>query len=341
MNIEFDKRLELLYGLIYSVNRDMNNQLHPGLFVEELPNYNNEFYKLYKENASDELIEYIKNNGINGNWNQPCYIALSLDENYNIIGNDLLNKEVIKENVNFDKEKVERLIKEFVLKSNYEEFFNSHKSLYDVIIKSYIESMSKYNVFDENFIINFYGYKKGDMSIKLYNFTSGSMGILINNTQYYIQRVDNIGKDEENFVFKPKLFTMIHEFSHPYINPLLEKYFIDIDCYNLYEEILENDINSNIKNNYILLNRENAYEILKEYLVRAVTIYLAGKYESIETIEKAKRNQYECGFIHIEEIIKLFNRKDEYNNFEDFFKKEIVNYFLNIKSNVKKVDNIV
>ena len=53
MNIEFDKRLELLYGLIYCVNRDLNNQLHRGLFVEEIPNYNNEFYNLYKENASE------------------------------------------------------------------------------------------------------------------------------------------------------------------------------------------------------------------------------------------------------------------------------------------------
>ena len=49
MNIEFDKRLELIYGLLYCVNKDLNNKLHKGLFVEEMPNYNNEFYKLYKE----------------------------------------------------------------------------------------------------------------------------------------------------------------------------------------------------------------------------------------------------------------------------------------------------
>ena len=39
MTIEFDKRLELIYGLLYCVNKDMNNNLHKGLFIEELPNY--------------------------------------------------------------------------------------------------------------------------------------------------------------------------------------------------------------------------------------------------------------------------------------------------------------
>ena len=51
MKIEFDKRIELIYGLLYCVDKDMNHTLHPGLFVEELPTYCKEFYDLYKNNS--------------------------------------------------------------------------------------------------------------------------------------------------------------------------------------------------------------------------------------------------------------------------------------------------
>ena len=84
MNIGFDKRLELLYGILYCVNKDMNNTLHPGLFIEEIPSYCNEFYEIYKKGINDEFIELIKNKGINSSWAAPAIIALSLDKNYNI-----------------------------------------------------------------------------------------------------------------------------------------------------------------------------------------------------------------------------------------------------------------
>lgn len=335
MNIEFDKRLELMYGLLYCVNKDMNNELHPGLCVEELPNYCSEFYNLYKENASEELINYIQSYGMNGNWNQPAYIALSLDDNYNIVENKNFIKEIIEKNETFDKSKVERLLKDFVIKSNYEFFYNNHKPFYDKIIKSYKEAMNKYNVFDGSFIINFYGYKVGNMLIKLYNFTSGSMGIVIGDNQYYIQRVHNIGKDENNFIFKPKLSVLFHEFSHPYINPLVEKYFSNIDCSDLYQEIIQNDKKSIISTVYTTLNSKDAYKILMEYIVRAVTIYFESKYESKEVIDEKIKTQYDFGFIYIKELTQLFDKRDNYNNFDNFFKNEIVNYILNLKANVK------
>ena len=34
MTIEFDKRLELIYGLLYTVDKDLNNNLYKGLFKD-------------------------------------------------------------------------------------------------------------------------------------------------------------------------------------------------------------------------------------------------------------------------------------------------------------------
>ena len=237
MKIEFDKRLELIYGLIYCVDRDMNNKLHPGLCVSELPKYYDVFYSLYKNNASEELVEYIKEYGINNNWVQPAKIALSLDDDYNIIENDDLKQEIItRKNRNYNKVKIETLLKEFVLKANYDEFYNNHKSVYDKIVNSFKKSMNGCKAFYQDFFKEFYGYTLKEIVIKLYNFTSGSMGIIVGDYQYYIQRVDNIGQTEDEFNFKTKHINIIHELSHPYILPYINKYFNNIDYSNLMYE---------------------------------------------------------------------------------------------------------
>lgn len=325
MKIEFDKRLELIYGLIYCVDRDMNNKLHPGLCMSELPKYCDEFYSMYKNNVNEELVEYIKEYGINNNWIQPAKIALSLDDNYNIVENDDLNHEIIiSKNKKYNKAKVEKLLKDFVLNSNYDEFYNNHKPMYDKIIKSFKESMNGCDAFNKDFFKNFYGYILKEIVIKLYNFTSGSMGIIVGNYQYYIQRVDNIGKNEEQFMFKPKYINIIHELSHPYILPYVNKYFDNIDYSNLMDEAQKNGL----PNCYV--SKERTWSIFNEYIVRAIAIYLGSKNDKHkkELIDKEISN----GFLYIEELVKLFDKKNNYDTFEEFFKNEIVNYCLTLSN---------
>lgn len=329
MSIEFDKRLELIYGLLYTVDKNLNNNLYKGLFVEELPTYSSEMYNLCKNNMSEELVNYIKEYGISLDYNQAAYLALSLDDNYNIIENDSLKEKVINNNQNYNKEKIERLLKEFVFKSNYEEFFNNHKALYDNIIKSFKDN----NIIDEKIITDFYGYKLGNMCIKLYNFTSGSQGIMIDNNQYYIQKVDNINDDENNFIFKNKLNNLFHEFSHPYIKPLVEKYFKDIDFINLFNETKTNGLPFAYHKS---IREDNSYLLLNEYLVRTIAYYLESKYVDVDISNKRLQIEKNNGFIHIKEISVLFNKKDNYNSFEEFFKNEIVNYMIDLNKSISR-----
>ena len=322
MGIGFDKRLELLYGILYCVNKDMNNTLHPGLFIEEMPTYCNEFYKLYKNGITDEFIELIKNKGINNTWATPAIIALSLDENYNIIENECLLEKVKNSNPYYDKEKIERCLKEFVEKSNYEEFYNDHKQFYNNIIDSYRESM--FNILDKGIIEEFYGYKIGKMRINLYNFTTGSSGAFINNIQYYNQRVDNMNDDENNFKFKCKINNIFHEFSHPYIAPLVKKYCSNIYLDNLFEEAKANGLKTDV---YQTMKSNTIWD---EYIVRSIALHLEKKYNSKENIEKRIEIEKNNGFIHVEEISKLFDNKDNYNSFEEFFKNELVPFIIEL-----------
>ena len=331
MTIGFDKRLELLYGILYCVNKDMNNTINPGLFIEEMPTYCNEFYELYKKvGISDEFIELIKNHGINSSYAAPAVMALSLDENYNIIENNSLLEMVVKNNPYYDKEKIERNIKEFVEKSNYETFYQEHSDFYKNIVEEYKKSMSEFNVFNENVFEEFYGYKLGEMKINLYNFTTGSSGLLIGDKHYYNQRVDNINEDENNFKFKIKLNNIFHEFSHPYITPLVENFCSNLNLDNLYMEVKKSESYTNA---YQELTQ--SYKILHEYIVRSIALYLQKKYDSKENIENRIEKEKKKGFIHVDEIASIMDDRTNYNNFEEFFKNELIPYFIQLNNNMK------
>lgn len=45
------------------------------------------------------------------------------------------------------------------------------------------------------------------------------------------------------------------------------------------------------------------------------------------------KNHQSIGYIYIEQIKNLFYKKDEYENFELFYKNEIVKYFTNLNDN--------
>ncbi len=313
MNIDFDKRLELIFGLQYCVFKD--NKEGYNIFFETNKEYCNDFLALFNKYASKELIDYIKLGGFD-TFDRTASIALLLDENYNLdnkINNICVNK-------NFNKEKLEVLIKEFVKNSNYEEFYNDHKNYYEEVKKIFNSKLNKYINFNEKLLTDFYGYKLTDFEIKLYDFTIGSFGLNIDNKIIYVANLFP-KENEYEIVGVPEFIirTLLHEFSHPYCNPLGNKYFKNIDITNIINESKENGL----ENSY------NGISVINEYVVRAAELYLLNKYlpKGVYNIENAITKQKKLGYIHINELIKLFDKKNNYKNFEEFYKNEIVNFF--------------
>ena len=141
IKIEFNKKLELIFGLIYCVDKDYNIYDFP-FCKETLPNYCKEFYKLYKDNISNELIEYIKKEGL-GTYDTTAKIALSLNNNYEIEENNEI-KQLISNIPSFNKKTLNKLLKEFVAKSNYDEFYK--KSVETIISSSGSINSSSSNI---------------------------------------------------------------------------------------------------------------------------------------------------------------------------------------------------
>ena len=321
MKINFDKRIELIFGLQYSVFTEYNIEYM--LLSTNNKKYCNDFYELYKMFCSDKLKEYIKNGGLD-TYNRTLEIALSLDENYNLSNNEYI--ELIEEkNKNFDSKRLSDLLKEFVSVSNYEQFYSNKREYYDYAIDEFKKSINKYSSFDEKIITDFFGYKIGEFEVKIFNFSMGSFGCQFNDKIVYVANMKQTNEENKIAFYDMQISSLFHEFSHPYCNPLGYKYFKNKDMSNFYKESVQNGLES-CYNDFII--------VINEYMVRAIQTYLCSKFISPEKTIGSIKNHKKLGYIHIEELINLFDKKNEYESFEEFYKMLIVPFFE--KLNVKK-----
>lgn len=314
IKIDFDKRLELIFGLQYSVFREYNVDYM--LTYTNNEKYCNEFYNLYKKYCSKELIDYIRNGGLD-TFNRTLEIALSIDTEYNIVENDYIIQRR-KNNKKFDSYRLSKLLKEFVQSASFDEFYNNHIEYYKKVIDLFQLSLNKYVHFDEKMITDFYGYKLGEFEIKIYNFSRGGFGNQFGNKIIYVANMMPT-EDKKQIQFSDlQISSLFHEFSHPYCNPLGIKFFQNEDMVCFFEESKENGLESCYNTPIIAIN---------EYVVRAIQIYMISKYIDDERIKRSIEIQKRKGYNHIEELIQLLELKKNYTNFEDFYKCEIVPFF--------------
>ena len=318
LDISLDKRLELLSGLQYYVAKKNNLNYH--WIKENYKEYNSLFYELCDKYISKELEEYILQGSL-GYYEQPLILAFHLDEDYNII-----NRETLKLNKNIDLDKLERLIKEFVTTSNYDSFFNNQKELFISLKEKMTQFINYYEPFNKEKIINFFGYQKGDMKMINLNFIRGNYGLEYNNDTYFISDIKRI--NNEFNVSSGIIRTLYHEFSHPYVNPLGEKYFKDIDLSPLINDAKENGLESWYNTPITLIN---------EYVVRACETMLIS---NLKDINESFMIHQKVGYKYIKELCNLFNNKNNYPTFEEFYKNEIVPFFLNLNNKLSKNDKI-
>ena len=108
------------------------------------------------------------------------------------------------------------------------------------------------------------------------------------------------------------------------IKQIDKKYFKDVNIDNLFNEAKSNGL----QNSYY-----DKYSFINEYVVRAVQVYFSEKIMEPDYVLRNIKNHQSIGYIYIEQIKNLFYKKDEYENFELFYKNEIVKYFTNLNDN--------
>jgi len=210
MKFIFNKQIELLYGLDYCLNRE-NNELKQYNTKEENI-YLDEFYKVYKENITDDIKAKIKELG---EYHQKA--------EYIFTNNDL----------------------SFFDTSIFNDWFENIKEL-QLKILSDIQKDEYLKNIDLNSLKKFYTMDLGEVTIILSMFISGGFGLHINNT-YCILGVKFSNKLNRYKITGNLISKIYHEVSHPYLKKRLLNKKIKIktpelinDCYknNFKEELL-------------------------------------------------------------------------------------------------------
>lgn len=332
MNIEYDKRLELIFGLQYVVSKKNNLSNYSWLNIVKLPpylngpyisykNYDEEFYGMAINNISKDFEVFIINNGF-GTYHKTAELALSLDNEYNLHNNG----------VNKTKQELETIsnyIKDFVEKSNYEEFYKNHKNYYDEIKKQFYENLNMYMRFNSKMLEDFYGFSIGNLNILLNNF-GGNFSIKINDENNYVDGIYNKSKDKDKLELEDGFIVRaLHEFSHAFNRQFSVKYFEKLSLDDLQKYMMDNNAPfHDYKNNLSFID-----EIINRILPLAI-LYRNNFDKDIinKQIQRSKNTEI---FFADELFDLIINNRDNYKTYEEFFKNEIVNYFINLNEKIK------
>ncbi len=329
IKVRVDKRTELL-GVLLLISD--YGKLYPELVaVCHNAEYREKFFKHFDAFKNERAIKLLNEicNKLSFNVDAPIALIWQLDENYKF-GKLLpypFEKRLKSSNlvVEFLKE-----IPHFVEVSGFEKFYKSNQNYYNKIIKETEKSVHLDAI--EKFFNEFY---KMDIPTKfiinlLPHSTHGNYGVESKGAI-----VCNLCAKEVNgelaFVYNDVGNMIVHEFSHPIVNPLVDKYAKLPK--NYFKRIYPQMIKAHYNN--------DDFNIFHELVIRSIEyVWIKYYYKSIhngrtpaEQADFVKEKHKEIGFIYLDILTKLMEdyylNRDKYTNFEEFmptiikkFKKE-------------------
>lgn len=309
-NVKVDKRFEVITGIVVAYIK-LNPQMKKEYDWIEVPENEYVTSLVNKTNLLNypKLIEYIENIE---DCAQYSKLFLYLDEEMEVTSDTY--EEV------FKKGKVEEffyLVKELYDQEGLSEVFDQYEEEFKKI-----EHLTK-DILPKNFSIKdieqFYGYSQNGYNVTLSILANGGFGFEKENSLTYFKGV-NFKNGEYRLNDIGFLICLFHEYSHPYINPLIDQYFSQ---FNEIDSLLEEAVENGLPNCY-----QKPKILLYEYLVRTNSIILASKYLSHDILKDDIEWFKRIGFKHIDSMIDLtINKKKNDQSYEYFFVSEVIPHF--------------
>jgi hypothetical protein len=214
-------------------------------------------------------------------------------------------------------------IRDFAVKSNFMDFYNSHLNFY-----SEIESEAKKAVGDVDYIMAleyYYGEKKNSYTIILAPLFACNYGPQVKSATgkniYCILGPTDIINNQLSYDKNWTTYNLLHEFSHSFVNPVTAKYYSEIDkSKSLFEPIKT----AMVQQAYITWET-----CVNEHLVRTnvARFALQGGKTYHDQIIQLELNK---GFIYITNLDTLMenyeNNRGTYSTYEDFYPEIIKLY---------------
>lgn len=312
INVIVNKNYELILALHVALISS-----YPDLKDEydwiEVPNieYVKKIQELIDINKYPEMIKYLDNFL---DISTAVNIAICISDDYQLIDS---RTDYIKIEENFGYGNLidfVSLLKTIAIDINWDEFYNTY-------YKDYIELADKLTKFPEDLDISilkkYYNYE-GSYNCIISILMNGGFGPSDKeNNLYYVK---GYRYDEKTSTYPYDMVfileCMFHEFSHPFINAFIDEH---IDEFNNLDKMFEEI--------YDLLPKpyKNKKTFLYEYFVRSMANAFVKKY-----YPDYKIDDYiiESGFKYLEELgTFIYERLEVYDNFEDLFNNELLEYF--------------
>jgi len=161
----------------------------------------------------------------------------------------------------------------------------------------------------------------------IYDIVASSLfnGGFSSNKGNYVSFLKSIGYKDNNFFVTEYYFIvcLFHEYSHHFVNPLVDKYINYFNITNLRNESFNNGLPKPYQG--------EIQTYLYELIVRSNAEYLSLKYINKEDYNDDMEYNKEIGFLYVEDIMNLIKeRKNNYNTYEEFFVNELIPFINNL-----------
>lgn len=211
---------------------------------------------------------------------------------------------------------------DFYKKTNFHSFYLQHREFYDKLIDEVKKSRTIEKI--PEYLENFYGTKLYSYNVILSPLLhQGGYNLEFKNANNQIEVYAIIGPNGEiefNPTFDKDFLEkdlMIHEFSHSFVNPLVDKYKNQI--LNLETKYFNEKLKKSAKNQ----GYSEWTSVFDEILVRANTILITQKNYGEKDAQNLLEYEVNSGFYlipRILEIMKEYNSNRQiYKKYEDFF----------------------
>lgn len=332
--VEVNPRTELMNSILYTSNHSSLIKQSMGFnpmidFETDYTKIVKEYFYPYREHEIYHMVEKMTTNGF--------FLARPMELMCSIGGFPRLNRKYEisqlcrqlcggEENIN----SLLSLLRKFYQEIDYMNFFDIVKRCYRDSIEAVKRHIHKYPfvlVMEE-----FYGKKQNSYHYIITNLSHGSFGISFKNNDkldmFSIMTLLRISdNEEENELRRGALSTnvTIHEFAHPLINPLTEKYSELVNKNSQAYEWLKKYKRPNFQSGY-----GDWYECVNEHIVRAIAIHLAAKLGEIEYAAKHFDYDMGIGYKYLPALLDKFQyyekHRDTYKTIDDFY-PELIEVF--------------
>lgn len=254
------------------------------------------------------------------NFSAPSNIMLLADESLSVRTDIEPDEFVFKRAGGIDTLKtLLGLVRDFAIQASFNDFFRNHHSFYLEITGNTVDSMGPLNFISE--LEYFYGRSQRSYNIvlvPLYGHVGFGNSLLHSDGEREIFNTMGprlVSDGMPVFGDEDYLKHMIrHEFSHPFINPMTEKYWDSIRYFSANYDSVPEAARKNMCGDW--------QECINEFVIRAVTTYLAYG-DSTDAGGKAYQKESARGVCLLDELLEQIRRyesaRNSFPSFDSFY----------------------